>query len=73
MIATGALDELRPLLGLNPALQMMKAIGVPELSASLRGETALEVAIANAKTATRHYIKRPLTWWRGPGGWMKAG
>lgn len=50
---------------------MMKAIGVPELSAYLRGEIALDAAIADAKTATRHYIKRQLTWWRGQSGWHR--
>ena len=65
MIAAGAVDEVRALLGLDPALPMMKAIGVPELSAHLRGEVDLDKAVANAKTATRHYIKRQLTWWRG--------
>ena len=39
---------------------MMKAIGLPELAAHLRGETTLEEAVALAKTATRQYIKRQL-------------
>ncbi len=65
MAAEGALDEVRPLLGLDPALPMMKAIGVPEFSAHLRGEIGRDAAIALAKIATRHYIKRQLTWWRG--------
>jgi len=65
MIAAGALEEVRPLLDYDPALPMMKAIGVPELAAHLRGEIKLGEAIARAKTATRHYIKRQLTWWRG--------
>ncbi len=69
MIAAGALDEVRPLLDYDPALPMMKAIGVRELAAHLRGEMALDKAIAAAKTATRHYIKRQLTWWRGQGDW----
>ena len=65
MLAAGALDEVRPLLGLDPSLPMMKAIGVPELTAHLRGGLTLDDAIAQAKTATRRYIKRQLTWWRG--------
>jgi tRNA dimethylallyltransferase len=49
----------------------MKAIGVPEFQAHLRGEATLEQAVTDAKTATRHYIKRQLTWWRGQmAGWM---
>ena len=43
----------------------MKAIGVSELSAHLRGEISLAEATARAKTATRNYIKRQMTWWRG--------
>ena len=65
MIAEGALDEVRALQDFDPALPMMKAIGVPELSAYLQGEIGLEEAVAKAKIATRHYIKRQLTWWRG--------
>jgi tRNA dimethylallyltransferase len=73
MMAAGALDEVRPLLGLDPGLPMMKAIGVPELSAHLRGDIDLDEAIQKAQTATRQYIKRQLTWWRGQGaGWQKG-
>ena len=49
---------------LDPGLPVMKAIGVPELAAHLRGETTLGEALAAAQIATRHYIKRQLTWWR---------
>jgi tRNA dimethylallyltransferase len=69
MIAARALEEVRPLLDYDPALPVMKAIGVPELAAHLRGETTLDEAVTAAKTATRHYIKRQLTWWRGQGDW----
>ena len=65
MLRAGAIDEVRPLIGLDPMLPMMKAIGVPELVAYLKGETSLEQATSEAKTATRQYIKRQLTWWRG--------
>jgi tRNA dimethylallyltransferase len=68
MIAAGAIEEVRGVIDLDPALPMMKAIGVPELSAVLRGETTLDEAVAHAKTATRHFIKRQLTWWRGQMG-----
>jgi tRNA dimethylallyltransferase len=64
MVAAGALDEVRPLMKYDPELPMMKAIGVPELLAHLRGECSLEKAVADAKTATRNYIKRQFTWWR---------
>ena len=68
MLRAGALDEVRPLAGLDPMLPMMKAIGVPELVAYLKGEISLDEASTRAKTATRNYIKRQLTWWRGQMG-----
>jgi tRNA dimethylallyltransferase len=67
MIAAGAVDEVRPLVNYDSALPVMKAIGVPELVRHLRGELSLEGAVALAKTATRQYIKRQFTWWRGQG------
>ena len=62
----GALDEVRDLLALDiPAdLPVMKAIGVPELAAFVRGEMTLEDAIAEAQKLSRNYAKRQLTWVR---------
>jgi tRNA dimethylallyltransferase len=65
MLEKGALEEARALAHLDPMLPAMKAIGLPELIAHLRGEITLEQAAINAKTATRNFIKRQLTWWRG--------
>jgi tRNA dimethylallyltransferase len=65
MMQQGALEEVRALPPLEPNAPLMKAIGVPELQAHLRGDLALDAAVAAAKTATRNYIKRQLTWWRG--------
>lgn len=65
MLKAGALEEVRPLIDLDPALPMMRAIGVPELVSHLKGEITLDEATTLAKTATRQYIKRQLTWWRG--------
>ncbi len=65
MMQAGALDEVAALPALDPMKPVMKAIGVPELQAHLRGEISLQQAISDAKTATRHYIKRQTTWWRG--------
>ncbi len=64
MIDRGALDEVAALLArdLDPALPVMRAIGVPQLLAYLRGETSLEVAAAQATQATRNYAKRQFTW-----------
>jgi tRNA dimethylallyltransferase len=66
MVGEGALDEVRAILslGLDKNLPAMKAIGVREFSASLRGEMPLEAAIAKAKTETRRYAKRQDTWFR---------
>ncbi len=62
----GALEEVRALaaLELDPALPATKALGVPELTAHLRGVVDLDQAIANAQQATRNYAKRQLTWFR---------
>jgi len=65
MIRAGALEEVRAVMDFDPELPMMRAIGVPELLRHLRDEITLEEAVAAAKTATRNYIKRQLTWWRG--------
>jgi tRNA dimethylallyltransferase len=67
MMAAGALEEVRPLIKYGNVLPMMKAIGIPELGRHLRGEISLEEAVVLAKTATRQYIKRQFTWWRGQG------
>ena len=66
MVAAGALDEVRALLALrlDPALPAMRAHGVPELAAHLRGELSLPSAIARAVLATGRYTKRQATWLR---------
>jgi tRNA dimethylallyltransferase len=66
MVEAGALAEAERLvrLGLDPDLPAMKAVGVPQLIAHLRGEVTLETAIAAAQQATRRYAKRQFTWFR---------
>lgn len=66
MVETGALDEVRALMALelDPALPAMKALGVPELAAHLRGKLDLGAAIEAANQATRNYAKRQVTWFR---------
>jgi len=64
MIAAGALAEARALKGLDPALPSAKLLGLRQLWAVLDREVTLEEAIARAKTATRQYAKRQLTWFR---------
>jgi tRNA dimethylallyltransferase len=66
MVHAGAVEEVRALLDrrLDPALPAMKAIGVKEFGSFLRDEISLEEAIRQAKTATRRYAKRQMTWLR---------
>ncbi len=66
MIEGGALDEAQALLkrGLDPALPVMKAVGLRELGAHLAGALTLEAAVALARQETRRYAKRQLTWLR---------
>ncbi|MGO9486732.1 MAG: tRNA (adenosine(37)-N6)-dimethylallyltransferase MiaA [Rhodomicrobium sp.] len=67
MLAGGALEEACAIeaLGLDPSLPAMRAVGLPPLLAHMRGEISLEEAAATAKTSTRNYAKRQLTWMRG--------
>ena len=66
MVGAGALDEVEALVarGLDPELPVMKAVGVPELSAYLAGRIPLESAISQAQQASRRYAKRQFTWFR---------
>ena len=66
MLDMGALDEVRALLAQtpDPSLPLMRAHGVPELAAHLRGELSLPEARARAIAATARYTKRQATWFR---------
>ena len=66
MVEAGAIEEVRALLalGLDPSLPAMRAQGVRELASYLSGRRSLEEAIAKAKTETRRYAKRQMTWLR---------
>ena len=66
MLAQGAVEEVRALLalGLDPALPAMRAHGVPELGAYLRGELGLTAAQRRAELVTGQYTKRQATWFR---------
>jgi tRNA dimethylallyltransferase len=57
--------EVRALLDRHlPPLPVMRAIGVPEIAACLRGEATREQALAAGRIATRQYAKRQYTWFR---------
>lgn len=64
MMEQGALDEVKTLLSqqLDPALPAMRAHGVPDLAAFLRGEITQPEAIERAVLATGKYTRRQATW-----------
>ncbi|HEX6866536.1 MAG TPA: tRNA (adenosine(37)-N6)-dimethylallyltransferase MiaA [Caulobacteraceae bacterium] len=66
MAQLGAVQEVQKLQDrrLSPALPAMKAVGVREFAAHLRGEKNLEDAIAASQQETRRYAKRQMTWFR---------
>ena len=75
MVEQGALQEVETLLarGLNSELPVMRAIGVAELGAHLRGELTLEEAVTAGVQATRRYAKRQYTWFahQPPPEWLR--
>jgi tRNA dimethylallyltransferase len=66
MLAAGAVAEVEALLSLDldPALPAMRAHGVREISAYLDRALTLEEAAERAKSETRRYAKRQMTWAR---------
>lgn len=77
MMAAGALDEVRALLGLAlpTGAPARRALGIAALAAHLSGHLSLDEAIARAKVETHQYVKRQQTWlrkhmadWRGACG-----
>lgn len=75
MLADGAIAEVEVLLAraLDPALPVMRAIGVPEIAGVLRGEWPLAEARIRGAAATRQYAKRQYTWFRNqpPPSWPR--
>ena len=76
MLAEGGIEEGRALLArdLDPALPVMRAIGVPEVAAMLRGELTRDEAIERGMLSTRQYAKRQFTWFRNqsPSHWPRS-
>ncbi|NKN36268.1 tRNA (adenosine(37)-N6)-dimethylallyltransferase MiaA [Agrobacterium sp. a22-2] len=66
MLDTGAVEEVEALLRLGLAADMpvMKAIGVSQITAMLKGEMPRSEVIDKASAATRQYAKRQMTWFR---------
>ncbi|MHC2297043.1 tRNA (adenosine(37)-N6)-dimethylallyltransferase MiaA [Rhizobium mongolense] len=66
MLEQGAEDEVKSLLalGLSSEMPVMKAIGVSQIAAMLKGEMTRSEVIEKGATATRQYAKRQMTWFR---------
>lgn len=77
MMAQGAIEEVAAILArqLDPALPVMRAIGVREIASMLAGTSTQSDAIAAAQLATRQYAKRQYTWFRNqcPIAWPRIG
>lgn len=75
MLEHGAREEVAALLArrLDPALPVMRAIGVPDIAAMLKGELSCDQCLVAGKLATRRYAKRQYTWFRNqpPQGWLR--
>ncbi|KRB61485.1 tRNA dimethylallyltransferase [Rhizobium sp. Root708] len=75
MLEEGAEDEVRALLALSPPgdMPIMKAIGVSQIAAMLRGEMSRDEVIDKGAAATRQYAKRQMTWSRNQmdGSWER--
>jgi len=66
MLEQGAEDEVKTLLSLSlpPDMPVMKAIGVSQIAAMLRGELSRDEVLERGAAATRQYAKRQMTWFR---------
>ena len=66
MMERGALEEVAALLSrdLDPDLPVMRAIGVREIAAHIRGEISRDQAVTLGQQATRQYAKRQYTWFK---------
>lgn len=64
MLEQGALEEATALVNRNlpDSLPAMRALGVQELKAYIKGKCTLREAVENAKLHTRQYAKRQCTW-----------
>lgn len=75
MFYQGAIEEVEALLArnLDPDLPVMRAIGVPQVAAYLRGDLTRAEALEQAQAATRQYAKRQFTWFRHqpPADWPR--
>ena len=77
MLDGGAIGEVEALLArhLDPALPVMRAIGVPDIAALIRGDVSLDQARLAGAQSTRRYAKRQYTWFahQPPHDWPRYG
>lgn len=77
MMSDEGLAEVSSLLARNlpPSLPVMRAIGVRDIAAFLRGEATRQEALAAGRQATRRYAKRQYTWFahQPPPDWPRFG
>ena len=75
MFSDEGVAEVRSLLErrLPPLAPVMRAIGVAEIAAYLRGELSRQSALEAGRTATRRYAKRQYTWFnrQPPADWPR--
>jgi tRNA dimethylallyltransferase len=66
MVAGGLVAEVRTLIdaGYSPDQPPLSTIGYKQIAAYLRGEIALDDAVAQARQESRRLAKRQLTWFR---------
>ncbi len=66
MLEQGAQQEVEALLALSLPAEMpvMKAIGVSQIAAMLKGEMTRDEVLEKGAAATRQYAKRQMTWFR---------
>ncbi|HEY4112736.1 MAG TPA: tRNA (adenosine(37)-N6)-dimethylallyltransferase MiaA [Rhizomicrobium sp.] len=75
MVEQGAMEEADRIAALSPAPSAAKILGLRELVAAHRGEMSLQAAKEAARTASRQYAKRQITWFRNRMAdwtWMEA-
>lgn len=67
MLARGFVDEVQHLLamGYTRSLPALSALGYTQLAQHLTGDVALEAALTAIRRATRAFIRRQYTWFRG--------
>lgn len=66
MMQNGAIEEVEALLAKRPPADAtaMRAIGVAEIAAMLKGDMSRAEVIERASALTRQYAKRQMTWFR---------